>query len=95
MTAPRINPPQEMTDAKLYRRDFAGSVGAGLLLSPFISLLGRDRQAHAAVKQVKRLVMFCTSGTYPPAWTPTVSGENISAFSAMTSASPRSRTTSS
>ena len=27
---------------KLSRRHFAGSVGAGLLLSPFISLLGRD-----------------------------------------------------
>ena len=69
---------------KLSRRDFAGSIGAGLLLSPFFSLLGRERQAHAAVKQVKRLVLFCTSGTYPPAWTPTVSGENISSFSAMT-----------
>jgi hypothetical protein len=69
---------------KLSRRDFAGSVGAGLLLSPFISLLGRERQAQAAVKQVKRLVLFCTSGTYPSAWTPSVSGESISAFSSMT-----------
>jgi Protein of unknown function (DUF1552) len=69
---------------KLSRRDFAGSVGAGLLLSPFISLLGRERQAQAAVKQVKRLVLFCTSGTYPSAWTPSVSGESISAFSQMT-----------
>jgi hypothetical protein len=69
---------------KLSRRDFAGSVGAGLLLSPFLTLLGGERRAQAAVKQVKRLVLFCTSGTYPPAWTPTVSGENITAFSQMT-----------
>ena len=69
---------------KLSRRDFAGSVGAGLVLAPFLSLLGRERQAHAAVRQAKRLLLFCTSGTYPPAWTPTVSGENITAFSQMT-----------
>ena len=66
---------------KLSRRDFAGSVGAGLVLAPFLSLLGRERQAHAAVRQAKRLLLFCTSGTYPAAWTPTVSGENISTFS--------------
>ena len=69
---------------KLSRRDFAGSVGAGLVLAPFLSLLGRERPAHAAVRQAKRLLLFCTSGTYPAAWTPTVSGENITTFSQMT-----------
>jgi hypothetical protein len=69
---------------KLSRRDFASSVGAGLVLAPFVSLLGRQREAQAATRQVKRLVLFCTMGTYPPAWTPTVSGESITAFSQMT-----------
>ena len=48
---------------KLSRRDFAGSVGAGLVLAPFLSLLGRERPAHAAVRQAKRLLLFCTTGT--------------------------------
>ncbi|HEY4015796.1 MAG TPA: DUF1552 domain-containing protein [Polyangiaceae bacterium] len=66
------------------RRQFIGSVGAGLLLAPFINL-GLDREAKAATNQSKRLLLFCTMGTFPPLWTPTgISGESITAWSAMT-----------
>jgi len=65
------------------RRQFVGSVGAGLLLAPFINM-GLARKAQAGSKQSKRLLIFATMGTYPPLWTPTVSGETISAWSAMT-----------
>ncbi len=65
------------------RRQFIGSVGAGLLLAPFIDM-GLNREAKAATNQSKRLLLFCTMGTYPPLWTPTVSGQTISAWSAMT-----------
>jgi hypothetical protein len=65
------------------RRQFVGSVGAGLLLAPFISM-GLRRRAHAA-NQSKRLLIFSTMGTYPPLWTPTgISGESITAWSDMT-----------
>lgn len=70
---------------KISRRHFAGSVGAGLVLAPFVSMLGRDREAHAATRRVKRLLMFCTAGTYPQLWTPTgISGETINTFSRST-----------
>ena len=66
------------------RRQFIGSVGAGLLLAPFVNL-GFDREARAATTRSKRLLIFCTMGTYPPLWTPTgISGESITAWSAMT-----------
>jgi hypothetical protein len=65
------------------RRQFVGSVGAGLLLAPFIDL-GLRREARAATKQAKRLLIFCTMGTVPELWTPTTSGESITAWSAMT-----------
>ena len=65
------------------RRQFIGSVGAGLLLAPFIDL-AFERKARAASTQSRRLLIFCTMGTYPPLWTPTVSGEAITAWSAMT-----------
>jgi Protein of unknown function (DUF1552) len=65
------------------RRQFMGSVGAGLLLAPFIDA-GLQRKANAAGASSKRLLLFCTMGTYPPLWTPTVAGETISAWSAMT-----------
>src|SRR6266481_2306765 len=69
---------------RLSRRQFAGSVGAGLLLAPFINMTMRQR-AQAATRQSKRLFMFCTMGTNPPMWTPTgLSGESITAWSAMT-----------
>ena len=69
---------------RLSRRDFAGSVGAGLLLSPFINMAMR-RPAQAAVKQSKRVLLFCTMGTKPSLWTPTgISGETINTWSAMT-----------
>jgi hypothetical protein len=62
-----------------------GSVGAGLLLAPFINL-GLRRPAHgAAANQSSRVLLFCTMGTYPPLWTPTgISGESITTWSAMT-----------
>jgi hypothetical protein len=65
------------------RRQFVGSVGAGLLLAPFIHL-GMRRRASAS-NQAKRLLIFSTMGTYPPLWTPTgISGESITAWSDMT-----------
>jgi hypothetical protein len=66
----------------LSRRKFAGSVGAGLLLAPFVNM-GLRRQAEAAT-QAKRVLVFCSMGTYPPLWTPTVSGESITTWSNMT-----------
>jgi hypothetical protein len=69
---------------RLSRRDFAGSVGAGLLLAPFINMAAR-RPAHAAARQSKRILVFCTMGTKPSLWTPTgISGESINTWSAMT-----------
>jgi Protein of unknown function (DUF1552) len=66
------------------RRQFVGSVGAGLLLAPFINM-GLRREARAATKQAKRLLVFCSMGTYPPLWTPTgISGESITSWSEMT-----------
>src|SRR6478735_7241644 len=65
------------------RRKILASAGAGLLLAPFFNLVER-REARAAAAPVKRLLLFCTMGTNPSLWTPTVSGENISAWSAMT-----------
>jgi len=69
---------------RLSRRQFAGSVGAGLLLAPFINLATR-RTAQAAVRPAKRIFLFCTMGTKPSLWTPTgISGESINTWSAMT-----------
>ncbi|HEX3853068.1 MAG TPA: DUF1552 domain-containing protein [Polyangiaceae bacterium] len=65
------------------RRQFVASVGAGLLLAPFTNA-GLRTEARAAAATSKRLLLFCTMGTYPSLWTPTVSGEKISAWSAMT-----------
>src|SRR5262249_22960608 len=70
------------------RRRFAPSVGAGLLLSPFLSTLRRGgcSSADAApAKQAKRLLLFCTMGTSPDLWTPTnVTGESSFGFTAST-----------
>jgi hypothetical protein len=62
---------------KLSRRFFNQQVGAGFLLSPFVSTLF-DRPARAQnTKRAKRLFLFCTMGTHPPLWSPTnVSGES-------------------
>ena len=65
------------------RRQFVRSVGASLLLAPFINA-GLRREAKATANPSKRLLLFCTMGTYPPLWTPTVSGETITKWSAMT-----------
>ncbi len=65
------------------RRQILASAGAGLLLAPFFDLALR-REARAAATPVKRLLLFCTMGTNPSLWTPTVSGESITAWSAMT-----------
>jgi hypothetical protein len=70
--------------SRLSRRQLLGSAGAGLLLAPFVNS-GMRKEAQAAGSPVKRLVLFCTMGTHPPAWTPTgISGETITSFSAMT-----------
>jgi hypothetical protein len=69
---------------RLSRRHFAGSVGAGLLLAPFINMATR-RPVQAAARQSKRILLFCTMGTKPSLWTPTgISGESINTWSAMT-----------
>ena len=69
---------------RLSRRHFAGSVGAGLLLAPFINMAMR-RPAQAAARQSKRVLLFCSMGTKPSLWTPTgISGESINTWSAMT-----------
>jgi len=65
------------------RRNFLASAGAGLLLAPFINA-GMHREAKAANGTAKRLLVFCSMGTYPPLWTPKVSGETISSWSDMT-----------
>jgi len=65
------------------RRQFIRSAGASLLLAPFINGALR-REAKATSNPSKRLLLFCTMGTYPPLWTPKVSGETISSWSAMT-----------
>jgi hypothetical protein len=76
-----------MSMRRLSRRDFATSVGAGLVLAPFVSMLGGQREAHAATRKAKRLLLFCTAGTYPPVWTPTsLSGETINTFARSTEA---------
>jgi hypothetical protein len=48
--------------------------------------MGLRRKAEAAAtNQSKRVLLFCTMGTYPPLWTPTgISGESITTWSAMT-----------
>lgn len=69
---------------KLSRRQLTMSAGAGLLLAPFVSMLREGTTRAAATKRAKRLLVFCTMGTKPDSWTPTVSGESISNWSAMT-----------
>ena len=69
---------------KLSRRQLTVSAGAGILLAPFISMLRAGNTSAATTKQAKRLIVFCTMGTKPDSWTPTVAGEAISAWSAMT-----------
>jgi len=68
----------------LNRRQLTIGAGAGILLAPFISMLKESSTRAATTKQAKRLLVFCTMGTKPDSWTPTVSGETISAWSAMT-----------
>ncbi|HEY4183883.1 MAG TPA: DUF1552 domain-containing protein [Polyangia bacterium] len=65
------------------RRQFVGSVGAGLLLAPFINI-GLERKARAGSKQSKRLLVFCSMGTYPSLWTPKTSNGTVTTWSAMT-----------
>jgi len=69
------------------RRQFATSLGASLLLAPFLSVgLDQERPRAAGAPKTKRLLLFCTMGTYPPIWTPPgIAGETITAFSTCTS----------
>src|SRR5262245_49980371 len=74
-----------MTMRRMNRRDFTRAAGAGVLLSPFLSLGPGRRQARAATGKAKRLLPFCTMGTKPEIWTPTaLSGDKITTFSAST-----------
>ncbi len=68
---------------KLSRRSFNRQVGAGFLLSSFVSTLRRPAQAQpVGAKRAKRLFLFCSMGTSPPLWSPSnVSGENSFSFS--------------
>ncbi len=68
------------------RRQFVGSVGAGLLLAPFINISLRRKAQAAPAHQSSRVLVFCTMGTYPPLWTPTTiaSDGSITTWSAMT-----------
>src|SRR6478609_10003759 len=68
----------------LSRRQLTLSAGAGLLLAPFASMLREGTLRAGTTKQAKRLLVFCTMGTKPDSWTPMVSGEAISGWSAMT-----------
>lgn len=71
--------------SRLSRRQFVGSAGAGLLLAPFVAPAWRA-QAQTVPRRSKRLLLFCTMGTFPPIWTPTgLSGESITTFSTSTS----------
>jgi len=69
------------------RRQFVGSVGAGILLAPFLPLGPPQQSPRAAVPaRSKRVLLFCTMGTLPPLWTPPgLSGESITELSASTS----------
>src|SRR3954471_9933517 len=69
---------------KLSRRQLNIGAGAGLLLAPFVAMLKEGSGRAATGKQAKRLLVFCTMGTKPDSWTPKVSGETISSWSAMT-----------
>jgi len=69
---------------KLSRRQLNIGAGAGILLAPFVAMLREGSTRAATTKQAKRLLVFCTMGTKPDSWKPTVSGETISAWSAMT-----------
>jgi len=69
---------------KLSRRQLTISAGAGLLLAPFVSMLNEGTTRAGTTKQAKRLLVFCTMGTKPDVWTPSVSGESINTWSAMT-----------
>jgi hypothetical protein len=70
---------------KLSRRQLSVGAGAGLLLAPFVAMLKAGRTHAATTKQAKRLLVFCSMGTKPDAWTPTqISGETIGTWSAMT-----------
>ncbi|MET0791059.1 MAG: DUF1552 domain-containing protein [Polyangiaceae bacterium] len=68
----------------LSRRQLTLAGSASILLAPFISLLNERSTRAGTTKQAKRLLVFCTMGTKPDSWTPTVSGETISSWSAMT-----------
>jgi uncharacterized protein DUF1552 len=68
----------------LSRRQLTIGAGAGILLAPFVSMLRAGSSRAATTKQAKRLLVFCTMGTKPDSWTPTVSGESIGTWSAMT-----------
>jgi hypothetical protein len=70
---------------KVSRRQFVGSVGAGLLLAPFINVGERRGAQAAAAQRSSRVLLFCTMGTNPSLWTPPgISGESITTWSAMT-----------
>ena len=65
------------------RRLFAQSLGAGLLLSPFVNVNLRGQAAPP--RRAKRLLLFCTMGTQPEIWAPIdVTGESRFTFSAST-----------
>lgn len=67
---------------RVSRRHFATSLGASVILAPFLRTLERPARA-ASTKKVKRLLLFCTMGTNPDMWKPS-GGDTSVTFSAMT-----------
>lgn len=67
----------------LNRRQFTGSVGAGLLLAPMLSMLKKHPAHAAAAKPAKRILFFCTMGTHTDLWSPKATGESAFTFSDM------------
>jgi hypothetical protein len=66
------------------RRQFTQGVGAGLLLSPMLSMFNRRAVEAAPANQAKRILFFCTMGTHTDLWSPTaVTGENSFTMSDM------------
>jgi len=65
----------------LSRRHFSASLGASLLLAPYLRLLEKPARA-ATTGKAKRLLLFCTMGTNPDLWKPS-GGDSSVTFSSM------------
>ena len=66
----------------LSRRHFSASLGASLILAPYLRLLEKPARAATSAKKAKRLLLFCTMGTNPDLWKPS-GGDSSVTFSSM------------